>query len=112
MFVYTLAKGVNHGYLSRKEVPAILKSYRGIVEQLIKTDADGQVTLTQCCSVAGLGYGRDGSYDYYLKEPVVDNDLKGVGPFILAGIEMEKLMEKGSVPTIDPFSSKGANSRD
>jgi rhamnogalacturonyl hydrolase YesR len=31
---------------------------------------------------------RDGSFDYYVSEPVVTDDLKGVGPFVLAGIEM------------------------
>ena len=47
--------------------------------------------------MAGLGGApsngrmRDGSFDYYVREPVVANDLKGVGPFILAGIEMETL---------------------
>jgi unsaturated rhamnogalacturonyl hydrolase len=91
MFVYTLAKGVNRKYLSRDYGPAAVKGYRGIVEKLVKVDDKGQVALTQCCSVAGLGYGRDGSYEYYLKEPIVDNDLKGVGPFILAGIELQQL---------------------
>jgi unsaturated rhamnogalacturonyl hydrolase len=47
--------------------------------------------------VAGLGFknaagrDRDGSFDYYVSEPIVKNDLKGVGPFILAGIEMQPL---------------------
>jgi unsaturated rhamnogalacturonyl hydrolase len=47
--------------------------------------------------VAGLGGTpsngrvRDGSFDYYVHEPIVSNDLKGVGPFILAGIEMQQL---------------------
>ena len=92
MFVYSMAKAVNRGYLSRDYVPAILKGYRGIINQLIKTDGGGRVSLTRCCSVAGLGYGRDGSYQYYLREPVVDNDLKGVGPFILAGMEVQELL--------------------
>ena len=90
MFVYAMAKGVNHGYLSRDYVPAILKGYTGIINKLIKTNAEGSVSLTQCCSVAGLGFGRDGSFAYYIKEPVVDNDLKGVGPFILAGLELQQ----------------------
>ena len=34
---------------------------------------------------------RDGSYQYYLSEPVRDNDAKGVGPFIWASLEMEQL---------------------
>jgi len=92
MFVYSMAKAVNNGYLSRDYIPAILKGYDGIINKLIKTDGAGRISLTRCCSVAGLGYGRDGSYAYYLREPVVDNDLKGVGPFILAGIELQKLL--------------------
>jgi unsaturated rhamnogalacturonyl hydrolase len=92
MFVYTMAKAMNRGYLSRDYIPATVKGYQGIVEELLRTDDEGRVSLTQCCSVAGLGYGRDGSYAYYLKEPVVTNDLKGVGPFILAGIELQDLL--------------------
>ena len=97
MFVYALAKGVNHGYLSRDYVPAIEKGYAGIINNLIKPAGDKSWSLTKCCSVAGLGGSpsngkmRDGSFNYYISEPIVTNDLKGVGPFILAGIEMEQL---------------------
>ena len=97
MLVYALAKGVNHGYLSRELVPAIEKGYTGILKNLIADDGGGRWSLTKCCSVAGLGGSpsngklRDGSFDYYVGEPVVNNDLKGVGPFILAGIEMQQL---------------------
>jgi len=50
------------------------------------------LTLEGTCSVAGLGGEpyRDGSFDYYIHEPVAANDFKGVGPFILAAIEMEQ----------------------
>ena len=91
MFVYAMAKGINHGYLPRNYEPVVWKGYRGIIEHLIRNDGNGRWSLTQCCSVAGLGYGRDGSFDYYVKEPVVGNDLKGIGPFILAGIEVQRL---------------------
>jgi unsaturated rhamnogalacturonyl hydrolase len=91
MFVYTLAKGFQRGYLPAEYRETARKGYRGLVEKLLTKDEQGRVSLTQCCSVAGLGYGRDGSYDYYIKEPVVENDLKGVGPFILAGIELDQL---------------------
>jgi unsaturated rhamnogalacturonyl hydrolase len=92
MFVYVLAKGVNHDYIPHSLEPAIRKGYHGIVERLVKEDQTHKVSLAQCCSVAGLGYGRDGSYEYYVKEPIVDNDLKGVGPFILCGLEMQHLL--------------------
>ena len=97
MFVYAMAKGVNCGYLPRDYVPAIEKGYRGIIGNLIKYDGYRKWSLTQCCSVAGLGgtpsngRARDGSFDYYVGEPIVANDLKGVGPFILAGIELQQL---------------------
>ena len=97
MFVYALAKGVNHGYLSRDYIPAIVKGYAGIINNLIKPDGKNSWSLTQCCSVAGLGGSpsngkyRSGSFDYYVGEPIVKNDLKGVGPFILAGIEIQLL---------------------
>lgn len=99
MFVYALAKGINHGYLSSDYIPAAEKGYAGIIQNLIKPDADNRWSLTQCCSVAGLGGSpsngkmRDGSFDYYVSEPVITNDLKGVGPFILAGIEMQRLTQ-------------------
>ena len=59
---------------------------------MIKVDARGAITLEGTCSVAGLGGDpyRDGSYEYYVSEPVVANDFKGVGPFILASLEVEK----------------------
>jgi unsaturated rhamnogalacturonyl hydrolase len=97
MFVAALAKGVNHGYLPRDYIPAIEKGYAGIIQNLIQDDGDGKWSLTQCCQVAGLGGSpsngkmRDGSFDYYISEPVVKNDLKGVGPFILTGIEVQQL---------------------
>jgi unsaturated rhamnogalacturonyl hydrolase len=90
MFVYSMAKAVNQGYLSRDYIPAIQKGYSGIINRLIKKNGE-KISLTQCCSVAGLGFGRDGSYAYYVHEPIVENDLKGVGPFILAGIELDRL---------------------
>ena len=102
-----MARGVNCGYLSRDYVPVLLKGYNGIVEKLIKADKNGNLSLTQCCSVAGLGYGRDGSFDYYVGEPVVDNDLKGVGPFILAGIELQQLVS-GSKAAVNAASQTAA----
>jgi len=100
MFVYTLAKGVNKGYLPReKYLPAILKGWEGLLTTLVKTNPDGTIRLTQVCQGAGLGYTmsdgktpRDGSFKYYVSEPIVDNDPKGTGPFILAGIEVQKLL--------------------
>ena len=87
-----MIKGVNEGWLDEKYGAIARKSYQGILKTFIRTDESGEVHLTKCCSVAGLGGNpyRDGSYEYYISEPIRDNDPKGVGPFIKASLEFEK----------------------
>jgi unsaturated rhamnogalacturonyl hydrolase len=93
MYVYAIAKAINRGYLPRdRYLPVVRRAYDGLIRNFIRHDGPERISLTGICSVAGLGYGRDGSYEYYLSERVVANDLKGVGPFILAGIEVEQLL--------------------
>ncbi len=89
MFTYALLKAVRKGYISKDYQAVAIKAYSGILKNLIKNNSDGTISLTKCCSVAGLGGNpyRDGSYEYYIKEPVRDNDPKGVGPFIMASLE-------------------------
>ena len=114
MFAYVLLKAYNKGYLGTKYRDAGIKAYQGIIKNFIRVNADKTISLTQCCEVAGLGPAatpqviaamkkinpkgsvkentrRDGGYQYYLSEPIRDNDAKGVGPFIWASLEIEKL---------------------
>ena len=108
MFAYVLLKAYNKGYLGEKYLHAGIKAYKGIIDNFIRVNGDKTISLTQCCAVAGLGPGmspsvqkaapkvkenrkRDGSFAYYLSEPIRDNDAKGVGPFIWASLEMEQL---------------------
>ncbi len=90
MFTYALLKATRKGYIGEEYKAIAVKAYNGILENLIKDNGDGTISLTKCCSVAGLGGNpyRDGSYEYYISEPVRDNDPKGVGPFIMASLEM------------------------
>ena len=92
MFVYAMAKAIRNGYLGEAYLPAVKKGYDGIIKNLINVNPDGSVDLTHVCRVAGLGGNpyRDGSYEYYISTPVENNDLKGVGPFIMASVEMER----------------------
>jgi rhamnogalacturonyl hydrolase YesR len=93
MFTYALAKGVRMGYLDKKYQKTAEKAYAGIVKNFIETDAKGAIHLTKTCSGAGLGgvpY-RDGSFKYYVNEPLRTDDLKAIGPFIQAGIELKLL---------------------
>lgn len=102
MFVYAIAKAIREGYLGEEHLGLIRKAYDGIIQRFVQVDDQGLVNLHQICSVAGLGgpFGesyRDGSFAYYIGEEVVTNDYKGVGPFIMASVEMEGL--KGSLST-------------
>jgi unsaturated rhamnogalacturonyl hydrolase len=92
MVAYTLTKGVNNGYLSSAYMEPAQKAWQGILDNLVSFDTDGYVHLNQVCGVAGLGGNpyRDGSYEYYINEIIRSNDPKGVGPFMLLSMEMEK----------------------
>jgi len=88
MYVYSLAKGVKKGYLDAKGMDAARKGYDGIVKRFVEVDSLGLVNLNWICRVAAFDNGSDGSYQYYVSRPIVTNDFKGVGPFILASVEM------------------------
>lgn len=92
MFVTGLAKGIRMGYFDTSYLQAVKKGYQGILEQFIDVDEYGWVNLNGIVSVGGLGGNpyRDGSFAYYISEPVVSNDYKGFGPFIMASLEIEK----------------------
>lgn len=91
MFVYAALKGVRMGYLDSSWREYSRDLYNRFVDTFVRENPDGTISLTSCCSVAGLGGKemRDGTYAYYLSEPVIDNDCKGVGPFIWASLEYE-----------------------
>jgi unsaturated rhamnogalacturonyl hydrolase len=87
MFVYALSKGVKNGWLARGTYGRVADAgWRGLVERFVTVDGAGLVDVRQICKVAGLGGKpyRDGSLAYYTSTEIATNDLKGVGPFILA----------------------------
>jgi unsaturated rhamnogalacturonyl hydrolase len=93
MYVYAIARGVRKGYLDAGRLAVADKAFNGLLNHLVATDPDGRFSLHGTCTSAGLGgvpY-RDGSFEYYVSEPVATNDLHGVGAFILAASEMESV---------------------
>lgn len=91
MFVYAMLKGVRLGYLPADMKPEALGLYEKFVKHFVRENGDGTISITDCCAVAGLGgkENRDGTFDYYISEPVIENDCKGVGPFIWASMEYD-----------------------
>lgn len=92
MYAYAMAKGVRIGVLSDTYKAEAQQVIEGLKAHKIVTDADGTLSLIDCCAVAGLGGNpfRDGTYDYYIHERICENDPKGVAPLILACIELSK----------------------
>jgi unsaturated rhamnogalacturonyl hydrolase len=93
MFVYAMSKAVRLKYLPVSYIPSIRKGYEGLLKQFVRTDSSGVVHYINAVSGAGLGGSpyRDGSYEYYVREPKRDDDLKAIGPFIQACIEIANL---------------------
>jgi unsaturated rhamnogalacturonyl hydrolase len=98
MFAYAFAKGANKGYLDSTYILRAKETFEGVVANLVTVTEEGLVDLHGTCRSAGLGGTpyRDGSAGYYTGEPKRTNDMKGIGPFILAAIEIELAQTAGS----------------
>ena len=87
MMAYALLKGVRLGVLNEeKYLPLGKQAYESLVNTKL-ISGEGGLHLKDICAVAGLSDTRDGSVAYYLSEPVVCDDSKGVGPFMMATAE-------------------------
>jgi unsaturated rhamnogalacturonyl hydrolase len=91
MFAYALAKGARLGFLPAGYASNAKKAWSGIQSHFLKTEPHGKLTLTGTVQAIGLGGSEhhDGSYSYYVSSPVVSDDPKGIGAFLLAATEME-----------------------
>ena len=91
MFTYAFLKGLRMGYIDRSHEDYILGLYPKFIDRFIRENPDGTISMTDCCAVGGLGgkQMRKGDFEYYLSEPIIENDCKGVGPFIWASLEWE-----------------------
>ncbi len=95
MIAYAILKGVRLKALPERYRQIGMDIFNGICKKYLSANKDGDLNLGGICLVAGLGPDnnrrRDGSYEYYISEPVVENDAKGVGPLIMAFTEMKKI---------------------
>jgi unsaturated rhamnogalacturonyl hydrolase len=81
MIAYALMKGWRLGLLDAQARAVGMNAFRCVTERHLTATELGGI-----CAVAGLGGNpyRDGSYAYYLSEPIVANDPKGVGAWMMA----------------------------
>lgn len=97
MFIYGLLKGVKTGVFSEKYLFLANEWYRKFVNTFVRENADGTLSITQCCAGAGLGGDghRSGTFEYYIHETEVrDDDCKATAPFIWASMYYEQLNSK------------------
>lgn len=89
IFAYAIMKSVRRGYLPSSYFQYGRRAFEGICSTYL-SEEDGKLQLGGICLVAGLGNKemREGTFDYYMREPVVKNEAKGVAPLILAYIEI------------------------
>ncbi len=94
LICYAILKGVRLNLLDPSYTSVGLNIFNGICETYL-SEKDGDLNLKGIVLVSGLGpetnLRRDGTYAYYMSEPVVENDAKGVGPLIMAYTEVIKL---------------------
>ena len=93
LIAYAILKAVRLGYLAPRYREMGEKAFNGIAEKYLSKNEDGTLKLSGIGLVAGLGgkAHRDGSLEYYFSEPVVENEAKGVAPFLLAYTEMLRI---------------------
>ncbi len=100
MFTYALAKGVRLGYLPTDDRAHAERAWRAIVDHFVKMSTTGEVTITGTVTHISPGATPkdDCTYNYYLHSPVVSDDPKGVGAFLLAAAEMTGDKQAGTRP--------------
>lgn len=96
IFAFAILRGVRLGFLPESYRQYGEKAFKGVCDKYLKVE-NGELHLGGICLVAGLGPAdnlrRDGSFEYYMSEPIVNDDAKGVGPFLLAYTELRRLGE-------------------
>ena len=76
LYTYAISKSIKMGILDKAYIKYAKKGYEGVVATL---DFEGEdLILSNVCIGTGVG-----DYEFYLNRPTVQNDLHGMGAFLL-----------------------------
>ncbi|KZP14946.1 glycoside hydrolase family 105 protein [Athelia psychrophila] len=111
MFVYALLKGSRLGYVDRSgtaysgnsnystallardanatAVATATKAYTYIADHFVVREANGTLSYNNTVSVCSLN--SNGTYGYYVSQPIAFNSLLGTAAFVLASLEHEAM---------------------
>lgn len=106
MFAYAFLRAASSGLAKGPAAAGLLEAgqeaLRALTESRLVSE-NGETRFAGICLVAGLGAMsgrfRDGSPSYYLSEPVVADDAKGVGPFMMAYAESLRVAVEPAIAT-------------
>ena len=88
LYIYTMAKALHYGFVGEEYRENLLRAFSGLLQHMTKEDEDG-------LHVNGICIGTSaGSYDYYVGRPTSEDDLHGVGAFLLAAMAVHEYLEK------------------
>lgn len=95
LFAYASLKAYRLGVGGENIKNTGIKLFSAVVDNYITFNTDNLPVLSNTCLVAGLGgsQDRDGSAEYYLSEPVVKNEAKGIAPLIMAYTELIRILK-------------------
>ncbi len=99
MFTYAYLKGMRIDVLDKRLYEEVARrAYQGLLDNFIREDEEGKLSIIQSCASAGLGpakdHSRTGTVNYYLcgkDVTITQNEGKAIGPFIMASLEYERL---------------------
>lgn len=100
MFFRTLVKADLLGILDLGKpwgnVSLIEETYEALLAEFVFYTKENWVNLIRNVEVGGLGGedNRDGTFEYYISEPIITNDMKGYGSFLQGLVDYEKWKEE------------------
>ncbi|UOE93047.1 glycoside hydrolase family 105 protein [Alkalihalobacillus sp. LMS39] len=89
LFVYAIAKAIRLGLVDKSYYEQVKEAYGGLLTHCIEENEQGQFVLTRICIGTSIGV-----YDYYVNRETSENDLHGVGAFVLASIQVKKIEDE------------------
>ena len=85
LFLYFTAKAIKSGFVADTYRSVVEKAYEGLLNHMVEVEKD-KLTLKGICIGTSAGL-----YDYYIGRPTSENDLHGMGAFVLACMALHDL---------------------
>lgn len=91
LFAYSALKSHRIGIVGKSTAESGKAALKTVTDKYIDRSSDIPI-LKNICLMGGLGgeSRRDGSAEYYLSESIIENDAKGIAPYLMAASELRK----------------------